>query len=61
VTISVYTTPNSPTKPWDLKHKMNNISPDRVVTIEEAMIEFGEPDIHTIIAVRISGHYLNPE
>ena len=34
---------------------------DRVEIVEEAMIEFEEPDIHTITAVRMSGHYLNSE
>jgi putative transposase len=34
---------------------------DRVVIINEAMIESEEQDIHTIIAVRMSGHYLNSE
>ena len=31
---------------------------NRVVIIEEAMIESGEQDIQTITAVRMSGHYL---
>jgi putative transposase len=34
---------------------------NRVEIVEEAMIEFGEPDIHSITAVRMSGHYLNSE
>jgi putative transposase len=34
---------------------------DRVAIVEEAMIEFGEPDIHSGTAVRMSGHYLNSE
>ena len=34
---------------------------DRVVIINEAMIESEEQDIHTITAVRMSGHYLNLE
>lgn len=34
---------------------------DEVLTIEEAMIESGEPDIHTVTAVRMTGRYLNSE
>jgi len=34
---------------------------NRMVIIEDAVIESGEQDIQTITAVRMSGHYLNSE